>query len=59
MMAARGRFLPLKSNVFDPVERPLLVRADSQIVTLENSLLNDRFTLDSGPSRDTLVNFRC
>ena len=44
-----GRKLPLISVVFSVPERPLPVKADVQILTLEISLPSDQYTPVSGP----------
>ncbi len=46
--SAPGRKLPLISVDFSVPERPLPVKADVQILTLEISLPSDRYTRDSG-----------
>ncbi len=52
--AAFGRKLPLISAVFSVPERPLSVKADVQILTLEISLPSDRYTPVSGHQADTM-----
>jgi hypothetical protein len=43
---------------FIEVERPLSEKADVQDIVFEKSLGNDRYTLDSGHSGDTMAGDR-
>ena len=52
--SACGRKLPFISVVFSVPERPLPVKADVQILTLEISLPSDRYTPVSGHQADTM-----
>ena len=53
-MSACGRKLPLTTSIFKQIERPLSVKADVHILTLEISLPSDRYTPVSGHHADTM-----
>jgi hypothetical protein len=46
--SAVGRFLPFVLVILLTFERPLMGKADVQVLVSENSLGNDRFAPDSG-----------
>jgi hypothetical protein len=47
-MSGPGRLRPVRLLISTTFERPLSGKADVQILVIENSLRNDRYTPDSG-----------
>jgi len=57
-MSAVGRKQTFNSAVFVPSERPLLIKADIHILASGTSLLNVRFTPESGHWSNIAANDR-